>query len=129
MTTPLKVREYGGAGPLVVAIHGGPAGVGSAAPIARGLARWFHVLEPWQRGTDASQVPLTVDVHVRDLFNLIVTYPGTARPALVGESWGAMLALALAAAHPDLVGPLVLVGCGTWNPRDRATLKETLERR
>jgi pimeloyl-ACP methyl ester carboxylesterase len=33
-----------------------------------------------------------------------------------------MLALAFAAAHPDLAGPLVLVGCGTFDPAARARL-------
>jgi pimeloyl-ACP methyl ester carboxylesterase len=127
--TALRVREYGSAGPMVIAIHGGPAAAGSAAPIARGLSERFHVLEPWQRGTDAFSGPLTLDVHIRDLRNVIVSRCPEMRPALVGESWGAMLALAFAAAHPDLAGPIVLVGCGTWNAHDRARLGEALERR
>jgi len=125
----LKTREYGSAGPTVLVIHGGPAAAGNAAPIARGLAGSYHVLEPWQRGSDASTAPLTVGRHVADLRDLIASRCAGQRPALIGESWGAMLVLAFAAAHPDLAGPLVLVGCGTWDLKSRAKLQETLERR
>jgi pimeloyl-ACP methyl ester carboxylesterase len=125
----LKTREYGAAGPTVLVIHGGPAAAGNAAPIARGLAGSYHVLEPWQRGSDASTAPLTVARHVADLRDLILSRCAGQRPALIGESWGAMLVLAFAAAHPDLAGPLVLVGCGTWDAESRAKLQETLEQR
>ncbi len=40
-----------------------------------------------------------------------------------------MLALAYAAAHPDDAGPLVLVGCGTFDKAARARLKQTREER
>ncbi|HEX2973064.1 MAG TPA: alpha/beta hydrolase [Tepidisphaeraceae bacterium] len=121
----LKTREYGTTGPVVIVLHGGPAAIGEATPIAQGLAGSFRVLEPWQRGS--GEEPLTVAQHVADLHHLI-TARGI-RPALVGESWGAMLALAYAAAQPDSVVSLVLVGCGTFDPIARARLHETLEQR
>jgi pimeloyl-ACP methyl ester carboxylesterase len=111
----------------VVVLHGGPAAVGSAAPLARGLAAAFRVLEPWQRGSSGE--PLTVARHIADLHGLVESRCADARPALVGESWGAMLALAYAAAHPTSVGPLVLVGCGTFDPVARARMWVTLEER
>ena len=40
-------------------------------------------------------------------------------PALVGESWGAMLALAYAAEPPENTGPIVPVGCGTFDKQSR----------
>lgn len=123
----MKVREYGTSGPQVIVVHGGPAAVGEAAPIARGLADSFRVLEPWQRGSGGE--PLTVARHVADLHRLVASGCGDARPALVGESWGAMLVLAYAAAHPDSAGPLVLVGCGTFDTAARARLRATLEQR
>jgi pimeloyl-ACP methyl ester carboxylesterase len=123
----LRLRTYGMTGPVVVVLHGGPAAVGSAAPLAYGLADAFRVLEPWQRGSGAE--PLTVARHVADLHALVTARcPGT-RPALVGTSWGAMLALAYAARHPDSAGPLVLVGCGTFDPVARARLQATLTER
>ena len=42
---------------------------------------------------------------------------------------GAMLALAYAAEHPLRAGPLVLIGCGTFDPVARASLLETLDER
>jgi pimeloyl-ACP methyl ester carboxylesterase len=133
-----------GAHTLVIVLHGGPGAAGEAAGLAKGLADSFHVLEPWQRGS--GDEPLTVATHVEDLHRLIasevegaLTPPGSAkkaessrfkpRPALVGESWGAMLALAYAAAHPDSAGPIVLVGCGTFDKASRARLEATLEER
>ena len=40
-----------------------------------------------------------------------------------------MLALAYAAAHPDQSGPIVLVGCGTFDPASRSRLRVVLEER
>jgi pimeloyl-ACP methyl ester carboxylesterase len=96
------------------------------APVARGLADSFRVIEPFQRGSDAG--PLTVARHVEDLWELIDGSAGT-RPALVGSSWGAMLALAYAAAHPQSAGPLVLIGCGTFDPQARCEYRARRERR
>ncbi len=123
----MHVRSYGASGPVVIVLHGGPAAVGEAAPLARGLADSFRVLEPWQRGSGAER--LSVARHVADLHEVVGTWSPDARPALVGESWGAMLALAYAAAHPDSPGPIVLIGCGTFDPQARARLRAILEER
>jgi len=48
---------------------------------------------------------------------------------LVGASWGAMLALAAAARHPDRVAGVMLVGCGTFDVRARARLQANLAER
>jgi pimeloyl-ACP methyl ester carboxylesterase len=40
-----------------------------------------------------------------------------------------MLALCYAAAHPDKAGPIVLVGCGTFDVASRARMKEILRER
>jgi pimeloyl-ACP methyl ester carboxylesterase len=101
--------------------------MGDAEPLARGLARQFRVVEPWQRASGGE--PLTVAAHVADLHGVIEMQGPEARPAMVGHSWGAMLALAYAAAHPYQVGPLVLVGCGTFDTTSRARLQATLESR
>jgi pimeloyl-ACP methyl ester carboxylesterase len=120
-------RVHGEDGPDVIVLDGGPAGVGNAAPIARGLSDRFRVLEPWQRGSGGE--PLTVDRHVADLEALIEMQCASAAPALIGESWGAMLALAYAAEHPERPCPLVLVGCGTFDEAARGKLRETLKER
>jgi pimeloyl-ACP methyl ester carboxylesterase len=123
----IQIHQHGSAGPWVIALHGGPAAAGSAAPIAHGLADSFRVLEPWQRGS--GDEPLTVARHVADLHEVVASCCGGSRPAIVGESWGAMLALAYAAGHPESAGPLALIGCGTFDKTSRARLQATLDQR
>lgn len=114
----LIVREYGSGPAAVVALHGGPAAAGDVAPLAGALGRRWRVLEPFQRGH--SDGPLSVAVHVRDLHDIIRTRCANRQPVLVGHSWGAMLALAYAAAHPTVPAGLGLIGCGTFSPEARA---------
>lgn len=123
----MQIREYGSSGPVVVVLHGGPGAPGYMARLARILEDSFRVLEPLQRGSCAE--PLTVARHVADLHELVESRCGKVRPALVGHSWGAMLALAYAAAHPGRAAALVLIGCGTFDPAARDRLQATREAR
>ena len=122
----MQIREYGTTGLRVVLLHGGPGAAGYLAPVARELSDAFRVIEPFQRGS--SDVPLTVARHVADLHEIVERFPEE-RPALVGHSWGAMLALAYAAAHPGRATSIVLVGCGTFDPVARARTREIREAR
>jgi len=124
--TQIRSRKYGSSGPQVVLLHGGPGAPGYLAPVARGLAKWFRVLEPLQRGSGDG--PLTVARHVEDL-HAWVSGCEDGRGALVGHSWGAMLGLAYAAAHPGCVVSLVLIGCGTFDAAARERLRATREAR
>ncbi|HEY3174922.1 MAG TPA: alpha/beta hydrolase [Candidatus Polarisedimenticolia bacterium] len=122
----MRVRGHGTSGPLVVLLHGGPGAPGYLAPVARELADSFRILEPFQRGSSGE--PLTVARHVEDLHELVRRRPD-ARPALVGHSWGAMLALAYAAAHPGFATSIVLIGCGTFDRAARDRLRAVREER
>lgn len=122
----LEYRLHGTSGPTLLAIHGGPAAAGSIAAIGRGLADDYRVIEPFQRGS--SPTPLTVARHVADLHDLNDEL-GLDHPPLIGHSWGAMLILAYAAAHPDQAGPLALVGCGTFDPIARERFKAIVAER
>ena len=113
-----RIRFYGEHGAPVVVLHGGPGAFGSAARLAQGLSGVFRVTEPWQRR--CGELPLTVAVHVSDLHGLIQSRFDGGKPALVGSSWGAMLALAYAAEHADTLSAVVLSGCGTFDPASRA---------
>jgi pimeloyl-ACP methyl ester carboxylesterase len=124
---PLHTRSYGTTGPLVVLLHGGPGAPGYMAPIGRELGDAFRVLEPFQRPSGPE--PLTVARHVEDIHGLMLQHSDGPWPALVGHSWGAMLALAYAAEHPDETGPLVLIGCGTFDTEARSRLQATLDER
>jgi pimeloyl-ACP methyl ester carboxylesterase len=121
------VRHYGDSGPPVIVLHGGPAAVGDVAPVAKGISGSFHAVEPWQRGSGGS--PLTVARHIADLHELAVDLGGDSLVAIVGHSWGAMLALCYAAEHPDKAGPIVLVGCGAFDQPSRITMQATIEER
>ena len=123
----LFVREYGSSGPTIVVVHGGPGASGHMAPVARELADTYRVVEPFQRRSGSER--LTVATHVADLREVIKFYAAGSRPALLEASWGAMLALAYAAAHPGSSGPLILVGCGTFHLVARAELQSTVEQR
>jgi pimeloyl-ACP methyl ester carboxylesterase len=92
------------------------------APVARGLAGSYRVVEPFQRGSGHER--LTVARHVADLHEVINFYAGCCRPPLLGASWGAMLALAYAATHPSSTGPVILVGC--FDLAARAELQKPL---
>jgi pimeloyl-ACP methyl ester carboxylesterase len=109
---PIRVRKHAGAeGPLVV-LHGGPGAPGSGASLAIELAGEFEVWEPLQRRS--GNVKLTVDRHVDDLREVAPN-----RATIIGWSWGAMLGLSYAARHPERVGALALVGCGTYDDASR----------
>ena len=94
------------------------------APVARGLADSFRVLEPFQSPTSD-----TVAAHVADLHEVVLSHCNSLHPAIVGHSWGAMLALAYAAAHPESIGPIVLVASGTFDLPSRAQLEANLNAR
>ena len=65
----LLVRTYGSAGPTVIVLRGGPGAAGHMAPVARGLADLYRVIEPLQRGSGSER--LTVERHVADLHEVI----------------------------------------------------------
>ena len=122
-----RIGIYGDKGPTVIVLHGGPGAPGGSALVAKGLSDDFRVFEPWQR--PSGDIPLSVSVHIEDLYQLIFTRCGDEKPALVGESWGAMLALAYAAEHPASIGPIVLIGCGTFDKDSRAEGVKIRQRR
>jgi pimeloyl-ACP methyl ester carboxylesterase len=120
--TDLVVREYGVGFETVIAVHGGPAAAGDVAPLARTLGEQWRVLEPYQRGHGGR--PVTVATHVQDLDDVIRERCGGRPTIVVGHSWGAMLALAYATAHPTTPTALVLIGCGTFSRAARAAFEK-----
>ena len=81
-----------------------------------------------QRGSGRSEIVkdrarLTATHHVRDLESVRVNL-GLPPFALIGESWGAGLAVLYAAAHPDRVERLLLIGP---IPPTRAILERRLD--
>jgi len=117
-----RIRFHGDHGPLVITLHGGPGATGSAVRLAQGLSHDFRVIEPWQRRS--GEIPLTVAVHIQDLRNLIFSRCKEEKPALVGSSWGAMLALAYAAEYSETINSIALVGCGTFDKASRKVIAQ-----
>lgn len=118
----MYVRRYGETGPQVLVLHGGPAAYGDAAQLAEGLSGSFRTIEPWQRRS--GDKPLTVAQHVADIHEFVASLDAQEPPAIIGHSWGAMLALCYAANNPDETGPVVLAGCGTFDQVSRDRLRE-----
>lgn len=121
------VRRYGSRGPLLMLLHGGPGAPGHLAPVARGLADAFRIIEPFERRSGA--VPLSVARHVEDFAAARQLHTGDERSAVLGFSSGAILALALAAAHPERASAVLLVGSATMNPATRQEFRTIFDNR
>jgi len=107
-----------GTGAPVVLLSGGPGlNVDYVLPIAQFLPSGYRSIAFEQRGTGRSRpqafdpAALTLHGAVEDLEALRVHLQQD-RLTLLGHSWGGMLAMAYAAAHPDRVARLILVESG-----------------
>ena len=122
-----RIRFWGESGKTVISIHGGPGASGDMGGLAQELSKEFYVIEPWQRISGDIQV--NVKQHIEDLHRLVLQHLANGKPALIGHSWGAMLALAFTSAHPETVNAVVLIGCGTFDTESRTRFKEIIEER
>jgi proline iminopeptidase len=106
-----------GSGSPVILLSGGPGfEVDYMLPVGDFLPASYQRVFLEQRGTGRSRVELTSDTMtirnvVEDLEALRV-HLKQERLFLVGHSWGGMLAMAYAAAHPDRIDRLILIGPG-----------------
>lgn len=129
-----------GAGPVLVLLAGGYGYSHKyLSPVGDGLAAANRVVLLDQRGTGLSKLrkhnasTLNVDRLVEDLEALRL-HLGLPKLRLLGHSWGGMLAMSYAAAHPERVESMVLVSSGgmdmgfsgPYNAGVAARLKEVL---
>lgn len=110
----LDVRTAGAGDDVLVLVHGGPGLSKEAmAPYEQLAAGDLRVVSYDQRGAGRSGAPADgeygLDAQVADLEAVRVS-TGADRIAVLGQSWGGLVAMAYAAAHPDRVEALVLVG-------------------
>ena len=109
-----------GSGPLLVLIAGGHGDASRSAALAAHLADFYTVLTYDRRGLSGSttdEPARTIEEHGEDVSRLLAAV--TAEPAYVfGTSLGAVIALALAVAHPDQVRVVVAhePGAVDWLP-------------
>ncbi len=101
------VRTYGNRPYAVAVLHGGPGAPGYMAPVARELSRTVGVVEPLQTKD-------TLEGQIKELREQLTDY-ADAPVTLIGSSWGAVLALFLAAQAPVLVRKLILIGSAVFD--------------
>lgn len=128
----MRARDWGGpdeSAPPILLVHGLASNARIWDLVAPLLAREFRVVAIDQRGhgrTDKPDHGYDFASVTRDLAGAIAAL-GFARPLIAGHSWGANVALQLAADHPDLPGGIVLVDGGTTEVSSRMSLDQTLE--
>jgi proline iminopeptidase len=124
--------EQAGTGPPLVLCHGGPGLWDYFGDVARLLEDLARTIRWDQRGCGRSQRrgPYTVTRFVADL-DAVRQQSQASRVSLLGHSWGAMLALRYALAHPDRVSRLIYVSGTGIDPGDtwRPTFHHNIDRR
>lgn len=108
MKRRLHVETWGAPGaPRVVCLHGVTGHGAGAHRLAKGWLADYHVIAPdlLGHGSSPHEPPWGIDEHVALLVETLGTTPGT----WIGHSFGARLALEVAARHPGLVERLVLL--------------------
>jgi pimeloyl-ACP methyl ester carboxylesterase len=96
--------------PRVLFLHGGPGlGAEYLVGLVEELDGLIDGVLPQQRGLEPSTLegPRDVETHVADAI-AVLDHLGWDRAWLMGHSWGGLLAMHLAVAHPDRVAGLVL---------------------
>jgi pimeloyl-ACP methyl ester carboxylesterase len=117
----ISFRQYGSPPYRVAVLHGGPGAPGYMAPVARELEKIVGVLEPLQSAD-------SFEGQIEELRAQSVDY-GNPPLTVIGSSWGAILALFLAARHPELVRKVILIGSAVFDAKNSERVKkQRLER-
>jgi proline iminopeptidase len=124
----LYFREIG-AGPPLLVLHGGPDFNHSyLLPDLDRLSRSFRLIYYDQRGRGRSSgavVPddVGLDSEMDDL-DRVRRYLGLDAIAMLGHSWGGLLAMEYATRHPDRVSRMILLNTGPASSADLARFQE-----
>ncbi|MBD3402577.1 alpha/beta fold hydrolase [candidate division GN15 bacterium] len=108
------VRKYGRPPYRAALLHGGPGAPGYMAPVARELSAIAGILEPLQSAH-------TLDGQVVELRTQLEQH-SDGPSVLIGSSWGAVLALLLAARRPGLAARLILIGSAVFDAASSTTI-------
>lgn len=119
--------------PPVIVVHGGPGGDFEYLRSLSALGDEFHVLFYDERGSGLSPrlekntLPIPIAQYVEDL-NALATIHGKGQPIrLIGHSWGAMIATAYIARHPERVSHAVIAEPGILRPASGRPFIERLK--
>jgi proline iminopeptidase len=128
----LYCREVG-AGPPIVVLHGGPDfGHAYLLPELDALADRFRLLFYDQRGRGRSAGGVRPDdVSLRsevDDLDRVQSHFGLESTALLGHSWGGVLAMAYATRHPDRISQLLLLDTAPASVSDWQLLRDAFAR-
>jgi pimeloyl-ACP methyl ester carboxylesterase len=110
----LRALDWGGDGPVVLAVHGITANALSWAGVARALDGRVRLVAPDLRGRAASAGlpgPYGMAAHADDMMAL-ADHLGAGRVALAGHSMGGFVVTETAARHPARVSSVLLVDGG-----------------
>lgn len=112
----LYARDYAGAGPCLLMMHGLTRNSADFAELANHFAGRFRVVVPDQRGRGRSQYDpepanYTPAVYCADMLGLIVRL-GLGRPVLIGTSMGGLMAMAMGSMAPAGYRGIVLNDVG-----------------
>jgi pimeloyl-ACP methyl ester carboxylesterase len=114
MILDFDFRKYGAPPYKIAVLHGGPGAPGYMAPVARELSATVSVFEPLQTKD-------SLEGQIAELAGQLTTH--TEPPVtLIGSSWGALLALFLAARHKKLSHKIVLIGSGVFDAESSAQI-------
>jgi proline iminopeptidase len=125
----LYAREIG-RGPTVIVLHGGPDFDHSyLLPDLDRLKDSYHLVYYDQRGRGRSAANVRpVDVTLAsdlDDIDAVRRHFGVEQPALLGHSWGALLAVEYALRHPDRVSRLILMNPAPVSVADVGLLRRS----
>lgn len=128
----LHYADWGNeAAPPLILIHGGRDHCRSWDWIARALQPHFHVMAPdlrghgdsdWAKGSSYSFAD-----HIYDMTRLVAA-AGVQQAALVGHSYGGMIAMAYAGAFPDKVSKLVVLDGAFLRDPPRSAIERQITR-
>jgi proline iminopeptidase len=128
----LHVRDIG-EGPAIVVLHGGPDfDYDYLLPELDVLAERFRVVYYDQRGRGRSAdgvraEDVTIESEVDDL-DRVRRHLGLGSVAVLGHSWGGVLAMEYASRHPERLTHLILMDTGPASYQDRQTFRRHLDR-
>jgi proline iminopeptidase len=126
----LHVRDIG-EGPEIVVLHGGPDfDYDYLLPELDVLAERFRVVYYDQRGRGRSAEgvraeDVTIESEVDDL-DRVRRYLGLESVAVLGHSWGGVLAMEYATRHPERLTHLILMNTGPASYQDHQTFRRHL---